>query len=179
MKKVKILDKEFSLSIPAETILAAVKKIATEINNDYNGQSPMFLGVLNGVFMFASDFMKEITLETQITFIKMASYSGTKSTGTVNELIGLSDSVEGKPLIIIEDIIDTGNTIEKLMEILPTYKPSEIKIATLLYKPEAYKKNIKIDYIGLEIPNDFIVGYGLDYDGYGRNLPDIYTLIPE
>ncbi|MCB0409620.1 MAG: hypoxanthine phosphoribosyltransferase, partial [Flavobacteriales bacterium] len=132
--------------------------------------------VLNGSFMFIGDLMKSIDLNCMISFIKMASYEGTESTGKVNELIGLNEDIEGHDVILIEDIVDTGNTLEKLYQMLQEKKPKSIKIATLLYKPEAYKKPYKIDFVGKEIPNAFVLGYGLDYDGYGRNLSSIYVL---
>ncbi len=171
-----ILDKSFVPYISEEEIDKAVQKVAAMINADYSTKSPLIVSVLNGSFMFTSDLMKKITVECHLSFIKLASYEGTSTTGTVNELIGLNESVEGRDLILIEDIVDTGNTLEKLYQILETQKPKSIKIATLLYKPAAYKKAYKIDYVGLEIPNAFVVGFGLDYDGLGRNLSSIYVL---
>ena len=177
MKNVTVLDKEFSLSVTSKEIQANISRIASKLNNDLKGKDPIFIAILNGAFIFASDLYKQITVDSRITFIKYESYEGTQTTGTINELIGLSENVKGKTLVILEDIIDTGNTIEKLIAVLGKYEPEEIKIVTLIFKPESYKKEIAINYVGMEIPNDFIVGYGLDYNGYGRNLPDIYTLV--
>lgn len=176
MQKIKVLDKEFELSIPAENIQKAVKELAEKINTEYKGKEVIFVGILNGAFMFAGDILKHINLDCKITFLKMASYQGTKSSGKVKQLIGFNEDLKGKTVIILEDIIDRGLTIEVLLEMIKEKEPAEIKIATLLYKPAAYKKDIPIDYIGIEIPNDFIVGYGLDYDGFGRNYADIYKI---
>jgi len=175
--KIKVLDKEFKISIPAATIDAAVTNIADKINIDYKGQNPLFLIVLNGAFMFASDLLKKINIDCEITFVKLSSYSGTTSTHIVRELIGLDESLEGRDIIIVEDIIDTGITMGNTIPKLHHLKAKDVKIATLLFKPKAFQKDYKIDYVGLEIENDFIVGYGLDYDGYGRNLADIYKIV--
>ncbi len=177
MKQVQVLDKTFQLSIPEADILAAVKRVAEKINTDLAGQEVIFLGILNGSFMFAGDLYKDITIPSQITFLKLASYQGTTSTGNVKRLIGINEDIGNKTVVIIEDIIDSGNTLESIIKQLKGYEPADIKVATFLYKPEAYTKEIPIDYVGLEIPNDFIVGYGLDYDGFGRNLRDIYTVV--
>ena len=176
MEIITVKDKSFRPYISEEDLLASVKKVASKINIDYKGSTPIFLGVLNGSFMFFGDLLKSIELECTVSFVKLASYEGTSSTDQVNELIGLNERVEGKDIIIVEDIVDTGNTLVKLHEILVEKKPRSIKIATLLYKPEAYKKSYPIDYVGLEIPNAFVLGYGLDYDGLGRNLNSIYVL---
>lgn len=177
MKKIKISDKKFQVSLPATQISTAVEKVAQRINTELADDDIMFLCILNGSFMFAADLLKNITLPCQISFIRLASYSGTSSTGSVKQIMGLQESIENKTVIIIEDIVDTGNTIEKLAQLLPGYRPAKIKIASLLLKPGVYNKSIPIDYVGIEIPNDFIVGYGLDYNGFGRNYPDIYTVI--
>ncbi|MEI7596578.1 MAG: hypoxanthine phosphoribosyltransferase [Bacteroidota bacterium] len=176
MVKINIKDKTFKVYINSTAIEKRIEDIATQINSDYKDKSPIFLGVLNGSFMFASDLYKKITITSEISFVKLASYSGTETTGEVKKLIGLNESLKGKDIIIIEDIVDTGITIEKLVNELNNLEVSSIKIATLLLKPESYKKNIKIDYFCFEIPNNFVVGYGLDYDGLGRNFPDIYSL---
>lgn len=173
---VTIKDKQFKPYISSEKILESVKKTADKINKDLAGESPVFLAVLNGSFMFAADLMKEINLNCEISFVKLASYYGTTSSGTVTELIGLNQDLTGRTVVIVEDIVDTGNTVEKLAEILNNKKVKSFKIATAFFKPSAYTKKLKIDYIGLEIPNDFVVGYGLDYDGLGRNLKDVYVL---
>lgn len=176
MSIVTLKDKQFKPYIRSEQIEAAVKKVAQQINSDLKNEMPLFVAVLNGSFMFAADLMKEINFPCEISFVKMASYHGTESTGKVNELIGLNQNIEGRTVVIIEDIVDTGNTIEKLTSILKEKKVKNFKIATALLKPSVYKKSIKIDYVGLEIPNDFVVGYGLDYDGLGRNLKDILVI---
>ena len=176
MDIVTIKDKSFKPFISEEQLQESIKKVAQKINDDYHGMSPIFLGVLNGSFMFFGDLLKSIKVECHVSFVKMASYEGTSTTGLVNELIGLNENIDGKDIIFIEDIVDTGNTLEKLYQILETKNPRSIKIATLLYKPEAYKKEYRIDYVGLEIPNAFVLGYGLDYDGLGRNLSSIYVL---
>lgn len=176
MKKVTLHDKTFALSIPHATIHQAVEKVAAQINRDMNGETPVFVGLLNGAFMFAADLLKLIEMPCEVSFIKYSSYVGTQSAGEVSELIGLNTDLKGRTVIILEDIIDTGLTIGRLLADLPkTLK--QVKIATLLFKPEAFKGNYAVDYIGLSIPNDFIVGYGLDYNELGRNLKDIYTLV--
>lgn len=177
MKKVKILDKEFGIYLSAAEIDKAVGRVADSINEDLKGKDPLFIVVLNGAFMFASDLLKKIKLDNNITFVKLSSYSGTRSSRVVKELIGLNETVKGRTVVIIEDIIDTGLTMQRMLEILQQQEVDEVKIATLVFKPEAFKGDYPIDYIGLDIPNDFILGYGLDYDGYGRNLPDIYKII--
>lgn len=178
MKRIKLYDKEFQLYIPYEKIRSVIEKIATDMNRDLDGKEPLFVCVLNGAFMFAADLFKRIEIpNVQITFVKMASYHGVHSTGTIRQLIGLSEAIEGRTVVVIEDIVDSGNTIEEIMAQLAILKPREVKIATLLLKPAAVVKDVKLDYVGLEIPNDFIVGYGLDYDGLGRNLIDIYSIV--
>ena len=176
MNEVKILDKTFVKFIDQEDLLKAIKKLAEQINNDFKNKEVVFMGVLNGSFMFASDLMKEINLDCIITFVKVASYSGTSSTGKVERLIGINEDIEGKAVVILEDIVDTGNTMEHILKQLKGYEPAEIKIATLLFKPDSFKKDYSVDYVAIEIPNDFVLGYGLDYDGYGRNLKHLYKL---
>ena len=179
MKQVKLKDKEFRLSYTEADIQSDIDLVASKINHDFanSGDVPVFVSVLNGSFMFTADLLKRITVPCEVTFVKLASYQGTSTTGKVNQLIGLNEDVTGRTLVVVEDIVDTGITLTKLYEELRNLNPKEIKVATLLFKPDAYKGNIKLDYIGRSIPNEFIVGYGLDYDGLGRNLPDIYTLI--
>lgn len=177
MERVKILDKEFGISISKEEIHAAVTKMADKLNKDFEGREVIFIGILNGSFMFASDLFKQINLNCRITFLKVASYQGTISTGSVKSLIGINENIKGLSVVVLEDIIDTGETLENIISQLKGYDPAEIKVATFLFKPNAFTKDYTIDYVGMEIPNDFIVGYGLDYDGYGRNLPEIYTLV--
>ncbi len=177
MSRVKILDKEFELSIPEEKLLKAVDHVAEQMNKDLEGKNPLMVCVLNGSFMFASDLMKRLSFPCEISFVKLSSYSGTGSTGTVKELIGLSENLEGRTVVLLEDIVDTGLTIINTVEQVKQMGPEDVKVATMLFKPEACKRDVKLDYVGMEIPNDFIVGYGLDYDGYGRNLKDIYTVV--
>jgi len=177
MERIEVKDKEFEVYIPSSEIQQGVEKIAEEINRDFQGKNPLFLCILNGSFIFAADLLKKINIDCGISFVKLKSYEGTSTTGVVKTLIGLDENIRDRVVIVVEDIIDTGNTIESLIDQLMALKPAEIKIATLLFKPEAYKKDIKIDYKALEVPNKFLLGYGLDYDGLGRNLVDIYKII--
>ncbi len=178
MKQVKLKDKKFRVSIPAEKIQEVVGEMAKEINKNYKDKNiPLFISILNGSFMFTADLFKHIDFTCEVTFLKLTSYRGTSTTGSVRQLIGVNESIEGRDVIVLEDIVDTGITIEQILGQLKSFEPASVKVASLLFKPEAYQKDFKIDYIGMEIPNDFIVGYGLDYDGLGRNLADIYTLI--
>lgn len=180
MERIKLHDKEFKIFIPYEEIQKSIRNVASQINNDYkNKDLPLFLSVLNGSFMFAADLMKNIEFNCEISFIKLSSYEGTTSTGTVREILGVASPVEGRNVIIIEDIVDTGGTVEALHELILKKGAKDIKICTLLLKPEAYKKSIPVDYAAMKIPNDFIVGYGLDYDELGRNFKDIYVLDPK
>ncbi len=177
MTTVRVSDKNFELFIPYEKILSVIENIAEEMNEKLEGKNPLFLCVLNGSFMFASDLFKRICLsDAEISFVKMASYDGTSSTGVIKELIGLNEDIANRTVVIIEDIVDTGNTITQTIEQLQKQNPTEIQIATLLFKPDSYKKDIALDYVGIEIGDDFIVGYGLDYNGVGRNLIDIYKI---
>jgi hypoxanthine phosphoribosyltransferase len=179
MEKVQVRDKEFSLFLTAEDIDKAVEQVAEMINLDMQGKNPLFICVLNGAFIFASDLLKKVDVECEITFVKLSSYSGTRSTNTVRELIGLDQPLGGRTVIIIEDIIDTGITMGYTLKKLRDLGATDVRIASLLFKPEAFKKNYAIDYVGIVIPNEFIVGYGLDYNGHGRNLPDIYKIIED
>ena len=178
MSLVKLHDKQFTPYIHADIIHENVARIAEGLTAEVKKSFPLFVVVLNGSFIFAADLVKLLKFPCEISFIKLTSYSGTASTGNVVEIIGLTENVEGRTVIIIEDIVDTGNTLEKLHALLQDKKVKEIKTVTLLFKPDAYKKDIKLDYVGIRIPNDFVVGYGLDYDGLGRNLKDIYILHP-
>ncbi|WP_320111517.1 hypoxanthine phosphoribosyltransferase [Draconibacterium orientale] len=178
MKKVKILDKEFELFIPYEKIRSVVEQMAETMNKELAGKDPLFLCILNGSFMFAAEIFKRIDfVESEISFVKLASYEGDSSTGKVKQLIGLNEKIEGRTVVVLEDIVDTGITINNILEQLEQMKPKEVQVATLLLKPDALQKEVDLKYVGIEIPNDFIVGYGLDYDGYGRNLIDIYTVV--
>ncbi len=177
MDVVKLHDKTFSKFISFEEIQAAIEKITARINVDYKGKKPLFVAVLNGSFMFAADLLKKVNVDCEISFVKLASYHGISSSGNVTELIGFTENVEGRDIIVLEDIVDTGLTLEKVIEIFKHKNCASLKIATLLLKPEAFKKDYAVDYVAIEIPNEFIVGYGLDYDGLGRNLKDIYKVI--
>ncbi|MGI6479810.1 MAG: hypoxanthine phosphoribosyltransferase [Salinivirgaceae bacterium] len=176
MNMINVFDKKFSLYISQADILKRVDVLATQISNELSGKDIIFLGILNGSFMFTSDLMKRINMPCQITFLKLASYQGTSTSGNVKRLIGLNEDIAGKTVVVIEDIVDTGTTLEQIRKQLIGYEPAEVKYATLLYKPQAYKGNIKLDYVGFEIPDKFVVGYGLDYSGFGRNYPDIYAV---
>ena len=177
MKTIKVKDKDFKLSISADQINETVERLAAEINRDLKDKNPLFLVVLNGAFIFAADLYRRITIESEISFVKLASYSGTSSTSDVKELIGLNEKLKGRNVVILEDIIDSGTTIQYLMSKLLYLGVKDVKLVALLFKPNAFRESFRIDYLGLEIPNDFIVGYGLDYDGFGRNYPDIYKII--
>jgi hypoxanthine phosphoribosyltransferase len=174
---VRVKDKEFEISIPASAIEEAVQRMADEINRDYEDKSPLFLAILNGSFVFAADLIRKITIPCEISFVKLSSYSGTSTTNKVREMIGLTEDIAGRHVIILEDIVDTGITLDHLIQDLEKLNPAEVKVACFTFKPEAFQKNFRIDYLGISIPNDFIVGYGLDYDGFGRNLPDIYKIV--
>ena len=173
---IQILDKTFVPYISAEKIQQTLQEMAAQMMKDLNGEVPVFIGVLNGSFMVLSDLMKYFTQPCEVSFVKMASYEGISSTQQVKQLIGLDVDVTGKTVVIVEDIVDTGNTVEVLLQLFNQYKIKSIKIATLFFKPEAYTKNIPLDYVGLEIPDKFIVGYGLDYDKQGRNLNAVYQI---
>ena len=175
-KVIQLHDKQFVPFISAEEIDFAIAKIAALVEDDFADETPVFVGVLNGAFMVVSDFMKQYKKPCEVCFIKLASYEGTTSTNEVKQLIGLDQDLTGRTVIIIEDIVDTGNTLVALKDLFKKQNVKHFKIATLFFKPEAYKKEIKIDYIGIRIPNKFIVGYGLDYNGLGRNLPEVYKL---
>ena len=179
MSVVKIKDKTFKTFIPEQEILTRVKAVADKINADMAGKKPLLLAVLNGSFMFAADLMRYITIPCEISFVKLASYEGTTSTGKVKEVIGLNEDICGREVIIVEDIVDTGKTMERMMDTLGTRNPASLHICTLLLKPDKLKIPLNIEYAAMEIPNDFIVGYGLDYDQEGRNLRDISTLVEE
>ena len=179
MPNIQIKDKQFSLSIPEEQIQKAVKEVGLAINKDLAGTNPLFICVLNGAFMFAGDLMKTINIPCEITFVKLSSYEGLYTSGSVKEIIGLNESVVGRNVVVVEDIVDTGITMERILNSLKAKGASDIHVATFLQKPDALQRDIQVDYVAMKIPNDFIVGYGLDYDGYGRNLKDIYTVVPE
>lgn len=179
MSRITIKDLTFETSIPEATILERVERVAEKLNKDMADKTPLFLAVLNGSFMYASDLMKFINIPCEISFIKVASYAGTESSGKVTEVIGLNEDITGREIVIVEDIVDTGHTMERMLEILKKKNPANIHISTLLLKPGKLQVPLDIEYAAMEIPNDFIVGYGLDYDQQGRNLRDIYTLVQE
>lgn len=173
---IRVHDKEFVPYLPEEEITARVRELAARLNADYEGRRPLFISVLNGAFMFSSDLFKYLTIEAEICFIKLASYKGTKSTGHVITAIGLDTDITGRDIIILEDIIDTGKTINQFLPQVYNQQPKSLKIAVLLHKPEATVFPVKIDYTCFTIPNKFVLGYGLDYDGLGRNLSQLYQL---
>ncbi len=179
MKTVKIKDKEFVPMISEEEIKRRVKELAAQISKDMEGKNPLLLAVLNGSFVFAADLMREITIESEISFVKLASYQGTTSTGTVKEVIGINENLSGRTVIIVEDIVESGLTMKRMIESLGTRNPASVHICTLLLKPDCLKVDLDIEYAAFSIPNDFIVGYGLDYDQQARNLKDIYVLKKE
>jgi adenylate kinase len=179
MDRIKLHDKEFEIFLTDDELDMDIEVVAERLNADYADKTPIFIAVLNGAFMFASELFKQVHVPCEISFVKLASYVGTSTTGEMNQLIGLSGSVEGRHLIIIEDIVDTGHTLEHLMNQLSEQKPASIEVATLLMKPDAYIKHFPVKYVARRIPNEFVVGFGLDYDGLGRNLPHIYTLATE
>lgn len=176
MSIIKLHDKYFKPYISEEKIASAVKKMAKQMLEDLKEEEPIFIGVLNGSFMFMADFIRQYPKDCKVSFVKLASYEGEKSTGNVKQLVGLNENIEGKTVVILEDIIDTGNTLSEIYHIFEDKKVKKLKVATLFFKPDVFKKELPIDYIGLSIPDKFIVGYGLDYDGLGRQYPSIYQV---
>ena len=179
MNTIQVFDKKFTISIPEKEILERVDAVAQQINKDMAGKNPLFLAVLNGSFIFAADLMRRITIPSEISFVKLASYQGTTSTGKVKEVIGINESLAGRTVIILEDIVESGLTIKRMMETIGTRNPASVHVCTLLLKPDKLKEDIDVEYVAMRIPNDFILGYGLDYNQQGRNLRDIYTLVTE
>lgn len=175
--RVQLHDKVFEKYIDQEQIKQSVERLGKEMTGDLAEKNPLFLVVLNGAFVFAADLLRYFKYDCDISFIKLSSYVGTKSSHTVREVIGLDRNVKGRTVVLIEDIIDTGITMEHIMAQMKQMEAHEVKLATLLFKPDAFEKDFPIDYIGMKIPNGFIVGCGLDYDGKGRNLPDIYKIV--
>ncbi|MFC0263447.1 hypoxanthine phosphoribosyltransferase [Fontibacter flavus] len=173
---VEIKDKTFVPFLERDKIQERVNELGKEISKDYAGKQPVILGILNGAFMFLSDLAKQITISSELSFIKISSYSGESSTGKVSQMIGLETNLINRHVIVVEDIVDTGLSMKHLVELIKEKNPASLAVATLLHKPEAIKHPIKLDYVGFNIPNKFVVGYGLDYDGLGRNLPEIYQL---
>lgn len=176
MSVIKVRDKSFETYLSEETIQDRIKELAVQINADYAGKRPFFIAILNGSFMFAADLFKHLTIDAEICFIKLASYKGTKSTGNVVTSIGLDDDIFGKEVIIVEDIVDTGKTLHDFLPKLVHQQPKSLKIASLLHKSDATAYPLTLDYVGFPIPDKFVLGYGLDYDGLGRNLKEIYQL---
>ncbi len=179
MKQVTYNGLTFEPYITADRIAARIKELGSDIARDCAGKTPLFLVVLNGAFPFASDLFRAVDIDAEIAFIRLKSYSGTQSTGTVKEVLGLSEDIEGRTVVVVEDIIDTGHTIYKLINDLKAKNPAELKVATLLFKPEALVRDVKPDYVAFEIPKKFVIGFGLDLDGMARNLPDVYCLKDE
>ena len=177
MSIVKIKDKTFETFIPENEIQQRVKAVADKLNRDMADKNPLFLAVLNGSFVFAADLMRYITIPSEISFVKLASYQGTASTGEVKEIFGVTEELHGRHVVIVEDIVDTGLTMKRMLETLGTREPASLHICSLLVKPDKLQVSLDIEYAAMEIPNDFIVGYGLDYDQQGRNLRDIYRII--
>lgn len=177
MPSINVLDKSFEVYLSAENISDKVVEISAAINTEYAGRKPLFIAILNGAFMFAADLFRSLTIDAEISFIKLASYKGMKSSGNVITAIGLDHDLYGRDVIIVEDIVDTGKTLHKFLPQLLHQQPASLKVAALLHKPEALQYSLTIDYVGFNIPNKFVVGYGLDYNGYGRNLKDIYQLV--
>jgi len=177
MGNIRIHDKLFEPYLPAADILNRIKDVAEKLNKDFAGRKPLFIAILNGSFMFASDLFKELTIDAEICFIKLASYKGTRSSGNVITAIGLDMELFGRDVVIVEDIVDTGKTLNEFLPQLQHQQPASLKIVALLHKPEATVFPIKIDYLGFSIPNKFVVGYGLDYDGLGRNFREIFKLV--
>ena len=179
MKRVKVLDKTFEVSIPEAEIKERVKAVAQQLSRDMEGKNPLLLAVLNGSFIFAADLMREMTIPCEISFVKLASYQGTTSTGKIHEVIGINEDLTDRHVVIVEDIVDTGLTMKRMVESLGTRKPASVHICALLVKPDKLQVDLDIEYTAMKIPNDFIVGYGLDYNQHGRELKDIYTLVDE
>ena len=177
MSTIKIHDKVFKTSYSEAEILQHVKAVADRLNKDMEGKNPLFLAVLNGSFIFAADLMRMITIPCEISFVKLASYQGTLSTGKVKEVIGINEDITGRTVVIIEDIVESGLTMKRMIDTLGTRNPESVHICTLLLKPEKLEVDLNVEYAAMEIPNDFIVGYGLDYNQQGRNLREIYTLV--
>lgn len=177
MNSVKINDRNFRVSITETEIKARIKSLAAEISADMEGKNPIFLAVLNGAFIFAADLMREMTIPCEISFVKLASYQGTTSTGKIKEVFGINEDLTGRTVIIVEDIVESGQTMKNMIESLGTRNPASVHICTLFFKPDKLKEELSLDYVAFRIPDDFIVGYGLDYDQAGRGLKDVYSIV--
>ncbi|MBK9542950.1 MAG: hypoxanthine phosphoribosyltransferase [Bacteroidetes bacterium] len=176
MQKITIKDKTFSINIPSDKIQNRIGELAKQINSDYKDKIPVFICVLSGSFLFAADLIKKLSIDCEVSFIRVSSYSGTQSTGVVKSVVGISTELKDRHVVILEDIVDTGDTAVYLFEEIKKHAPADVRFASLLLKPKALRHDVKVDYLGFEVPNDFLVGYGLDYDGLGRNYADIYKL---
>ncbi len=177
MNSIKINDRSFRVSITETEIKNRIKSLAAEISADMEGKNPLFLAVLNGAFIFAADLMREMTIPCEISFVKLASYQGTTSTGKIQEVFGINEDLTGRAVIIVEDIVESGQTMKNMIESLGTRNPASVQICTLFFKPDKLKEELTLDYVAFRIPDDFIVGYGLDYDQAGRGLKDVYSII--
>lgn len=177
MDTIKIKDKSFRVFMQETDIKQRVKALAEQMSKDLEGKNPIFLGVLNGSFIFAADLMREMTIPCEISFVKLASYQGTTSTGKVKEVIGISEDLSGRTVVIVEDIVESGHTMKQMIESLGTRNPASVHICALFFKPEKLQEELDLDYVAFRIPDDFILGYGLDYDGLGRELKDVYAIV--
>lgn len=177
LSTISLHNKQFAPYLSAQQLADINRQLAAHLNHDYADKQPLLVAVLNGSFMFAADLMKELQISCEITFIRVASYAGTSSTGKVKELLGLHEEIAGRHIIILEDIVDTGHTMQMLLETLGAKQPASMEVATLFLKPDCLQHALDVRYVGMSIPNDFIVGYGLDYDGLGRNYPDVYVAV--
>ena len=177
MSTIRIKDKTFRISIPEAEIKSRVKALAEQISKDMAGKTPLFLGGLNGSFIFAADLMREMTIPCEISFVKLASYQGTTSTGKIHEVLGINEDLTNRVVIIVEDIVESGLTVKRMIESLGTRNPASVQVCTLFFKPDKLKEDLQLDYVAFRIPDDFIVGYGLDYDQQGRELKDVYTIV--
>ena len=179
MGTIQVKDRVFEVFLKEEDIQKEIKRVASEINRDYVGKEPLFLCILNGSFMFAADLLKDVNIPCNVSFVKVSSYQGTDTTGKVKELMGLQEDVEGRHIIIVEDIVDTGYTMRDVLDSLAEKKAASVQVCALLCKPDKLKVDINLKYLAMNIPNGFIVGYGLDYDGFGRNSRDIYKIVKD
>ena len=177
MSIIKINDRSFRVSLPESEIKERVRQLAQQMSKDLEGKNPLFLAVLNGAFIFAADLMREMTIPCEISFVKLASYQGTTSTGKVQEVIGINENLSGRTVVIVEDIVESGQTMKRMIESSGTRNPASVQICALFFKPEKLKVDLTLDYVAFRIPDDFIVGYGLDYDQLGRGLKDVYTIV--
>jgi hypoxanthine phosphoribosyltransferase len=177
MSIIKINDRSFRVSLPESEIKERVRQLAQQMSKDLEGKNPLFLAVLNGAFIFAADLMREMTIPCEVSFVKLASYQGTTSTGKVQEVIGINENLSGRTVVIVEDIVESGQTMKRMIESIGTRNPASVQICALFFKPEKLKVDLTLDYVAFRIPDDFIVGYGLDYDQLGRGLKDVYTIV--